>query len=357
MSQSNTTSASTSDAEAARHINPIYTDPFPEAFRGELPPHIVRDGKFLTGCFCPDCAKGLWNSLAPHDPLIAPENGKSVGKCDMRSLLSYMMQRLGSLCKGETTTQERAAFKRLDDAGNVYALAIAAYDADIANNPRANDPANFVPPPLDDIINPLNQVIFEGRLRNVEYSWSVDPTSGGMTTWAGDKIRLSKEVHLGTASFSGDTPRSRAMSLITAIAHEQIHAYIFQNACKGRCSFGTPAQKQLCAFLYQRTVVMYNSIDYKGRTIVHFGKWIQGHGPIFVQIAHKVGTALGVCLRGPDQHFNVLNWGPRCRCMEPNACLSSHCFPGEDMQKAILARTLRREIEEVEEYIKEFPIL
>ncbi|KAL5397892.1 hypothetical protein PMIN02_001909 [Paraphaeosphaeria minitans] len=193
-------------------------------------------------------------------------------------------------------------------------------------------------PDLRTLGNALDTLFFQGCIRGTcTYEWITHDRQGNPeTTLYGyctgyekadclNRISitaLGHPTHPGPGTYK--LPDVRANRLIGDIAgtilHEQLHQLLGYYVCDGNCSDATESQKQLCSYLYARTVELFSQVEDHGKRHAYSNHC--GHGPAFQVLGRQVESN---AFRMLGFHEAIsLGYVSPCQCQQgqESSCLS-----------------------------------
>ena len=333
---------------------PIYPE-FPPEFYGLIP----ADPKPIDErCVCWNCMPKLWDALAGHTTRLSPfvDNDQSIRwapslqhSCDIRAVAKFMVEQTSLLWSSTFSPRQKQAIEDVKEFKKKL---------DRLNK----DPKCWKDPPdLQVLGDALSALLYRSSLHDkCTYAWV---THGENDELVSDRLgtlwhaRYPKEqkyiigvTALGHPKHLYITPQKREMnvkshkhrswSMMGTMIHELLHLLLYNYCCNGNCQHGTVSQQKLCAYLYARTVGLFQYVLYKGqkRRIWKYG----GHGLVFQDLGRRLEyTAIRIL---DPEDPNSVDIGVRsCRCprfskfIQPSECYESSCLSHccetyEDMQ-------------------------
>ena len=301
----------------------------------------------------------LWDALAGHTTRLSPfvDNDQSIRwapslqhSCDIRAVAKFIVEQMSLLWSGTFSPRQKQAIEDVKEFKKKL------------DNLNKDSKCWKDPPDLKVLGDALSTLFYRSSLHEkCTYAWLThgendELVSDGLGTFW--HARYSKEQkHLIDVTALGHpkhlyiTPQKREMigmsykhrssSMIEIMMHELLYMLLWNYCCHGNCQHGTVSQKKkLCAYLYARTVDLFQFVLYKGQK-KRIWKYA-GHGLVFQDLGRRlVYTAIRIL---DPEDPNSVDIGVRsCRCprfskfIQPSdcyksSCLSHCCETYEDMQ-------------------------
>jgi len=350
---------------------------FPKSYCDKLPEGVTWDSVDMNAIDW-NAAPLLWAELPEHkffEPFNKTESGyypwtlvyvqQIQEQCDIKSVMKRLITHWDNLANGKLSQREEMLELRLREW--------IKFLHDINDEKRWDALPNLYR--LGDI---TNELFFQGCLGFFRYAWTNLQSNGqqiedGLLGWHPSFFQYAwtslesngQQIEDGLLGWHqqnriATVPVSHPQAcnthyhhtkrpvdrMIGALLHEQLHAVLNLYLCNGHCSWGSPEQRALCAYLSARTVSLFTKVSYKNE--IHSCNKYNGHGGVFCALARQLRELIEQRFGLTDE--NILGRIVRtCECTRPPTSVTHCCDSYIKMQFEVKAELDRLNVKPASE--------